>query len=76
MLLLLLLITTMINAVTLRTLPRFPPEYLESVKTVIGGIDEYGCIAGAGYSYCSYTNECHRFDKKCLPIPPPPPCLQ
>ena len=32
----------------------------------IGGIDEFGCITGAGYSYCNYTSECHRFDQPCI----------
>ena len=34
---------------------------------LIGGIDEFGCITGAGYSYCNYTDKCHRFDEPCIP---------
>jgi hypothetical protein len=36
-------------------------------KNPLGGLDEHGCFPGAGYTYCNYTNRCHRFDKECLP---------
>jgi len=41
---------------------------LQLNKKLIGGLDQDGCISGAGYSYCNYTDKCHRFDEPCNKI--------
>lgn len=32
---------------------------------LIGGIDNHGCMPGAGYFYCNYTDSCKRFNEPC-----------
>ena len=52
-----------------------PSPSLGNVQ-LIGGIDSHGCITGAGYRYCNYTESCHHFDKPCLfNIVPEIPCI-
>lgn len=36
------------------------------VQGVLGGMDVHGCITSGGYSYCNYTNTCHRFNEPCI----------
>jgi hypothetical protein len=33
---------------------------------ILGAPDDHGCMVSSGYSYCNYTDSCHRFDKPCI----------
>jgi hypothetical protein len=35
-------------------------------KDRIGGTDNHGCIPGAGYVYCNYTDTCNRYNEPCI----------
>jgi hypothetical protein len=48
--------------------PDFEYDLMENKDTTIhgiGGIDNHGCVPGAGYVYCNYTDTCNRFNEPC-----------
>ena len=45
-------------------IPMKAPE-INIENDLIGGLDNHGCMPGAGYFYCNYTDTCNRFYEPC-----------
>lgn len=54
------------NSVSGIRLLNVPINNIEPENELIGGLDTHGCMPGAGYFYCNYTDTCNRFNEPCV----------
>ena len=54
------------NSVSGIRLLNIPINNIEPENELIGGLDTHGCMPGAGYFYCNYTDTCNRFNEPCV----------